>query len=138
MTFALFFFYHNFWSTKNFLVRFISLEIVHPGLQFEHKFYLIWTKIQWVMTVWSRAIKAIKIRVSGGTCIRINITHETSRVRMHKPVYTGPVPEPYNFSFYGSNPPSLGWAPAKKEALGPAPRPFGTSKTLKIILKTLF
>ena len=53
MTFAHYFDY-NFWSTKNIRVRFVSLESQYPGIQFEHKIFLIWTYIKWVMTNWSR------------------------------------------------------------------------------------
>ena len=50
MTFAHCFVY-DFLFTKNFGVKFISLESRHPKLQFEHKFFLIWTYIEQVMTV---------------------------------------------------------------------------------------
>ena len=61
---------HNFWSIKNIWVRFISLKSIHPGIQFEHKFCLIWTQIEWVMIVWSRAIRVVRIRVSEDACVR--------------------------------------------------------------------
>ena len=50
MTFSPYF-DHNFLSW----VRFVSLETRHYMLQFEHKFCIIWTYIEWVMIVWSRA-----------------------------------------------------------------------------------
>ena len=37
---------HDFCYTNKFWVWFIALEIRHPGLQFEYKFYLIWTYIK--------------------------------------------------------------------------------------------
>ena len=65
-------FYHNFWSTKNFWVRFISLETRQLGLQFKHIFYLIWTYIEWVVAVWSWAIKTVKIKISGDACMHVH------------------------------------------------------------------
>ena len=64
------FFDHNFWSIMEFWVKFISLESRYLGLQFEYKFCLIWTYIEWVMIVWSQVNPTGKIRVSKEACVR--------------------------------------------------------------------
>ena len=107
---------HNFWSTKNFLVWFIALEIRHLGLLFEYNFCLIWTSIKWVTTVSSWVIRAMRM-------------HETSCLRRHKPAYAyknlrmqGSFQNLRSLVFRAQSLP-LWW--------GLTPRPFGTSKTLK-------
>ena len=81
---------HNLWFTKNFLVIFISLEIRYPGLQFEHKYFLILTYIEWVMTVWNLAYPVIKIGVLGDIYVCMQRCVHTLCSRTSENQFLGP------------------------------------------------
>ena len=117
-------FNHNFLSTKKVCVKFVSLESKHLGLQFEQNFCLIWIYIEWVMTVWSWAIKAIRLGFLGRMC-----THESCMHTHGWDLHT-------EANFMGSR---TSFLRAQNIILwcGPAPKPWECPKTIKKPLKTL-
>ena len=119
------FFYHKFLSIKYIWVDFILLESRHPGLQFEHKYYLIWIYFEWIMTVWSWVIRVVKIRVSGDACVRGEhscVHGEHACVHSAKPSYAGQVLEAQKFIFFRAQSLSFWWV----QPLDPLehPKPF--------------
>ena len=102
MTFS-HYFYHNFWFTKIFWVRFALLEIRHPGLKFEHKFCMIWIYIEWVMAVWSWASCAVKFRVF----VKHAYTWVKHAYACLEPAYTSLFSAAQKFSFGPPRPQSL-------------------------------
>ena len=118
MTFS-HYFDHNFISTNNIWVKFVSLESGHLGLQFEHKFFLILSILSELWTFEVGSLELSRIRV----CVCLNQVCVHTLERCVRTLIFWAV------EFHFKSPNIILWC-------GPAPRPLGTSKDILKALKT--